>query len=204
MYVGDFRRYAYHREILKLGEDPNVKESYFWFGYLHPYTGAHWWDGLYRCPTYTRGYGYMGGPAGGFGSYAYSTAQAYSPRSLPLGQIFDHNAPQSATAENAVRNPADIYAIGDSRSVAGGALYPFGAQDAPYGPDTFHPNRFTADYGEEWITEPHPGGRNIVFCDGHIEAVNRRYLFEKSDYWSRRWYTDNQPHPEQWSSYPIQ
>jgi prepilin-type processing-associated H-X9-DG protein len=139
-----------------------------------------------------------------WGCYAYSTAQANSPRSLPLGQTYDASSliPQRATPESAVRNPADLYAIADARRVTGGSRFPYGLERA-YGPDVFHPNRFVADYGEELMVEPHPGGRNIVFCDGHVEAVKRPKLFERSDDWSRRWYTDNQPHSEQWQSYPA-
>jgi len=47
------------------------------------------------------------------------------------------------------------------------------------------------------VKSRHPA-YNIVFCDGHIEAVKRA---KKSEQWARRWFIDNQPHQELWMAF---
>ncbi len=39
---------------------------------------------------------------------------------------------------------------------------------------------------------------NIVFCDGHVEAMRTNHLFATTDPVTRRWNLDNQPHPNSW------
>jgi prepilin-type processing-associated H-X9-DG protein len=48
------------------------------------------------------------------------------------------------------------------------------------------------------VTSPrHPGGVNVVFCDGHVVVMSRQVLFDyrKS---ASSWNNDHQPHPEFW------
>jgi prepilin-type processing-associated H-X9-DG protein len=43
----------------------------------------------------------------------------------------------------------------------------------------------------------HGGRFNVLFCDGHVENLESQRLldYQNSDV-MRRWYRDNQPHPE--------
>ena len=57
---------------------------------------------------------------------------------------------------------------------------------------------FVGGYAD--VKSRHPA-YNIVSCDGHIEAVKRGKLLEKSEQWARRWFIDNQPHQELWMAF---
>ena len=43
----------------------------------------------------------------------------------------------------------------------------------------------------------HRGSYNIVFLDGHTEAIKRDRLFAEEDDALRRWNVDNEPHADQ-------
>jgi len=190
MYTDEFSRYPFHWGF---GSRTNSD----WPEELFPYTSARWSNGLYLCPAY-KGLTMNFGVAVGRGSYGYNRAEANVPRALPLGQTFDVRAPTRATPESAVRNPADLYAIGDARLLTVTVEPP---ELPPSGRSWLDNERINDAVVVERTLEPHPAGRNIVFCEGHVEAVKRARLFERSDYWARRWYTDNQPHPEEWLNF---
>ncbi len=196
MYTADFRKYPYHSGNSGDFWNDNVL---LWANYLQPYTSARFTNELYHCPTYKRASFQVGGS--GNGSYAYSSTAGdpRSTRTLFLGQYFDLIAIKSATPESAVKKPSDMYAIADARLVNNKDPYTL---PEPYGLSWFENQRYTAFLVVEFTTDQHPGGRNIVFCDGHIETIKRARLFERSAYWSRRWYLDNEPHPEVWPLYP--
>ena len=193
MYVGDFGRYPYYGNTVT--PEPG---GLFWFDYIEPYTAAKWTNQLYRCPTYKLGthqtVTYSQGPKAisAYGSYAYSDARAGN--SSTLGVIRNEVGQFAATPEGAIKVPSDMYALADSR------LHYNTLTNS--GVTWFDPLAFKLFGGDEMVADPHPGGRNIAFCDGHLESVKRIRLFEKSDHWSRRWYNDNEPHPEQWPWYP--
>jgi len=94
-----------------------------------------------------------------------------------------------------------MYAVADTRLFI---FTPDPVGSAPVGWTFFDNQIFPATLYLEpppGLRDQHSGGRNIVFCDGHSEAVKREKLFEQSGYWSQRWYTDHQPHPERWPTY---
>ena len=195
MYVGDFARYPFYSNATT--PEP---EGLFWFDYIEPYTAAKWTNRVYRCPTFKRTTIRTVSYETGFktllaeGSYAYSTARAGN--SVWLGALRSQPVPFPATPESAISVPSDMYALADSRlydnTLWSGAISWF---------DEFR--IFDAGLQQVEVTaDPHPGGRNIAFCDGHLESVKRARLFEKSDRWSKRWYSDNNPHPELWPWYP--
>lgn len=189
-YVDDFSRYPYGRF-----EDPQLQFQITqdWVGFLQPYTGAKWNDKLYLCPTYNarkyktllvRGAAY-------YGSYAYNHAAA-GDGTVTLAETWPGSP---APLESDIRVPSDMYALADSRIL----LNALTKDD--YGIPTFDPGEYdiTPDTVDlEVRLDPHPNGRNIAFCDGHAESVKRAKLISRSFLWARRWYSDNQPHPDTW------
>jgi len=200
MYTADFRKYPYF--ICDPYTPPSPLQNQSWPHLLQPYTAAWWTNGLYLCAAYKGPTGES--PIGVEGSYAYSSSglELVKPQVLSLGQVlWPANTAYSSTAatpESAVKNPSEMYAIADARRVV---YTPNPPNLPPGGASWFDPLRYAGAIMVDPQTSPHPGGHNIVFCDGHVESVRRAKLLEKSDYWSRRWYTDNQPHSELWPSY---
>ena len=111
--------------------------------------------------------------------------------------------------ENAVVNPSDMIEFGDS--VIGGVG--FLGQVQPDGHFQYFSGWFPGGSGsldlqfepETWPThapwslykQRHGGRWNVAFCDGHVENLRPRVLFDKRrDDVLRRWNNDNQPHRE--------
>jgi prepilin-type processing-associated H-X9-DG protein len=46
--------------------------------------------------------------------------------------------------------------------------------------------------------DPHRGGPNVLFCDGHVEWARLSRWIERTDQAARRWNNDNQSHREIW------
>lgn len=195
MYVSDYRRYPFY-------VSPGVTNNSMWPDFLQPYTLSFYTNDLYRCPAYRGTTGQRSSASGGasacWGSYAYSTA-------TELGSVVP-NFPWDqrlgdARPESAVRSPADMYAIADARQVYDSPPY---IETRLFGFSWFANETVTPFFVEQIGRPygPHPGGYDIVLCDGHVESVKRAKLFEKSDTASRRWWCDNQPHAEVWPKYP--
>jgi prepilin-type processing-associated H-X9-DG protein len=103
-----------------------------------------------------------------------------------------------ATLESDIKVPSDMYALGDARIL----LNALTKEDN--GIPWFDPTEydiFPDMFGLEVRLDPHPNGRNIAFCDGHAESVKRAKLISRSFLWARRWYSDNQPHPDTWPDF---
>ena len=195
MYVGEFRKYPYHHSFRNPSEVWDGTDSLIWTGYLKPYSASLTTSRLWFCPDYKGGSsGWIGFIA--WGSYSYSATETAANPCPPLGQTFDYRRPKPATPESAVISPADLYAIADSRLTTNETIYP--STFGPYGVDVFYPYALTGELLGELTPDMHAGGRNIVFCDGHVLAVKRSKLFETSEPSARHWYTDHQPHPEEW------
>jgi len=196
MYVADFRRYPVYINVA-----PNLASWTMWPDYIQPYTAAFYTNDVYRCPAYmgltvqdTPG-GEMG--PGCWGSYAYSSAvELMLGQSFPWDQLLG-GSNGGATPESAVRKPCDMYALADARQANDAPPY----TGTPFGISWLNNQRFASGLIEV-LPGAHSGTFNIGFCDAHVEGVKRAKLFEKSDTWSRRWWCDNQAHPEVWPSYP--
>lgn len=194
MYVADYRQYPFY-------QGPGLTNFWMWSDYIQPFTAASYTNDVYRCPAY-RGLTVQNIVGGGmgpgcWGSYAYCAAVELTiAPNFPWDQRLGGYSGK-ATSENAVQKPCDMFAIADARQVTDAPPY----TGTPFGFSWFSNERFTSAFVER-TTEPHPGGHNILLCDGHIEGVKRAKLFEKSETWSRRWWCDNQPHPEVWPNYP--
>lgn len=186
LYTGDYSRYPYYQF------------GTMWPEALFPYTSARWTNGLYLCPSY-KGWTATGPGGAGAGSYGYNRGEPILPTApLALGQSADNANPRPATPESAVRSPANLYAIADSR-ISTLTINP--SWIPPSGGASFDPESYPAPVVVERTFEPHSAGRNIILCDAHVEVVKRTKLFERSDFAARRWYTDNEPHPEKWPKF---
>ncbi|HVY70376.1 MAG TPA: type II secretion system protein [Verrucomicrobiae bacterium] len=198
MYVTDHARYPFLAFL-----ESSVPDGLFWYDFLQPYTSHTWTNQLYSCPTF-KGAQWVALRSGddgltvGSGSYAYN-----SPAANQLGVLHTRANEAKATLDSAVKSPSDLYAMGDARLIRG-----TGAGKKTWGYFEFFPRDFAKYIGglpnpPEDVTEPHPKGRNIVFCDGHVDLVKRAKLFERSETQAKHWHIDNLGHPEEWNNWPT-
>src|SRR5437773_524356 len=170
--------------------------SVYWSSKLFPYYPVNWANAGYHCPGYK---GLTRGPAGTnlgsrLGSYAYNAKgavvnYAYTNANLGLGTKISR---QTVVGENEVKVPSEMFAIGESK-YANAMANPFpggaGGEDAlecgigAFG-SAFDPRRDGKKY-------------NLLFCDGHVSAMNPMVLFNPTNTASM-WNYDHEPHPETW------
>lgn len=177
-------------------------------------------SGIHVCPAYSQ----LGGVFSVFeGSYAYNAGGVeifhglYAGLGLGGQRIPPTNDSPSYVRpirENAVLAPADMIAVGDSIIMHGrpGSLnagmvtgdIAFGVGTAPNIVSVWVELRLTgmgflpsikADI--ELRRRRHQGKWNVVFCDGHVETLTTRQLFDaRQDRVLERWNNDHQPHRE--------
>ena len=104
----------------------------------------------------------------------------------------DWRADLHPTPESEVRAPVDMMALGDgfrgSVTIQDGSPLFGRTQAVLLGPDQGSTQR---------SVNRHRGRANVVFCDGHLEAVKLPALFsDTGDEALRRWNKDNLPHRE--------
>jgi prepilin-type N-terminal cleavage/methylation domain-containing protein/prepilin-type processing-associated H-X9-DG protein len=124
--------------------------------------------------------------------------------------------PDPYVRENMVVNPSDMIAIGDAelQSTVHGVSPVYGpGHETIFGSQALSPCDDTPEVGVIWaelgIGPPiegearramrtrHNGVFNVVFCDGHVEPLKLRDLFDvRRDEVMRRWNRDNLPHKE--------
>ncbi len=203
--------------------DPSVTwENYFWHEALRPYTASTWTNDLYRCPDYT-GTTIEGNEAAApLGSYGYNAnGTKWTPSDLGLGgmlskvglegDIEELRAGVTRIRENRVLSPSSMIALGDATLTwtprfFHGALYGVErAQDTYDGMGLLDINsrngverpNYAGSAGVIKATRKrHDGRYSIVFCDGHVEGIPRRKLFEATDAVLRRWNNDFEPHAD--------
>jgi prepilin-type processing-associated H-X9-DG protein len=54
------------------------------------------------------------------------------------------------------------------------------------------------DEQDDFVSNRHNGGANIVFCDAHVEYGKQTNWMKAVAGSRKRWNNDNQPHPETW------
>jgi len=189
----------------------NMGEAYWW-GKLAPYYPVKWTNAAYHCPGY-RGVIASGWepasprPGTPFGSYAYNGFGVFRPGvgRGPQNPNLGLGPPQrlavapggvqtlSPAREVRVKAPSDMLAVADSRFLSPKI------NDEPGGYDLL-------ECGLTWLGpinrsafDPSRHGRtyNVLFCDGHITAVNPWVLFNPTNS-ARMWNCDHEPHPELW------
>jgi prepilin-type processing-associated H-X9-DG protein/prepilin-type N-terminal cleavage/methylation domain-containing protein len=101
------------------------------------------------------------------------------------------NAPP--VLESEVPVPVDMIAVGDGFSGNGNKLTEGGLWRTPSMPT--EPDLFANATGR--VKSRHGGKANISFCDGHLEAMTIKLLFQDNDSQAlSRWNRDHQPHEE--------
>jgi prepilin-type processing-associated H-X9-DG protein/prepilin-type N-terminal cleavage/methylation domain-containing protein len=207
-YVGDFSAYP------PFGDTVNP-DSPFWPDKLLPYLNAPWTAPIYQCPGFawknraslwTVGQGgKRSAVQGGQGCYDMNATYLSQPGGPPLGiggtyaTVSGTIQFAAATREASVLITADMIAFGDVcldpkylvtadsyLNILGTKLWAMSGVAA------------NMKLAEQRFRARHNGIMNIGFCDGHVESAKRdRFLAFRPEV-LRRWFRDNEPHPETW------
>ncbi|MDE3066867.1 MAG: DUF1559 domain-containing protein [Verrucomicrobiota bacterium] len=100
-----------------------------------------------------------------------------------------------ALPEAKVLAPCDMIAIGDYPAPTNFGRYSYTAA-FPFTQDGDIDGAL--DYADDYITDRHDGGGNVVFCDGHVEFSKQTNWMKAVASARQRWNNDHQPHPETW------
>jgi prepilin-type N-terminal cleavage/methylation domain-containing protein/prepilin-type processing-associated H-X9-DG protein len=210
MYVDDTETYP----VFTFGNDGFLIPIGFWPDALIPYARSDWTNQVYRCPSYrglTLSHNDLGDPLGSYGYNANGVQFALSKVGLG-GYLADPDdfASFVPVADNAVKVPADMIALGDANlmwllppvlkalyGVDGPITYTgFGRLDITSRNRTENPG-FAGSAGIIRATQQRHRGRfNVNFADGHLESLLDAKLFAGTDNALRRWNNDNLPHAE--------
>jgi len=165
-------------------------------------------NGIKRCPTHRYGSASTGGGialASSETSYGYNEAGYVGSKGLLPNESLglsglEANGPHVREAE--VRAPSDMIALGDSL-----ALLPKSGSDLPadtvmephagimHRQETLEYRNPDAKWRVKQAGARHRNQGNVVFCDGHVEAIPFRRLFlDRDDASLQRWNRDNEPH----------
>ena len=212
MYLADNNGnypYCFGEQISSVAEQRlNWEES------LQPYYSFNWTTTGFQCGGYS---GATTNPPSNFsnpfGSYAYNAwgtvssisgvgatdGSSISNVGLGLGGFrLDGNGNYyPAINMSAVRAPADMFAIGESRlkdfrndippfTLLGAGL--FALVPGPPSNESWWAGAFPERHGKNY---------NQLFCDGHIEAIPPFALFNATNT-AERWNNDHQQHPDTW------
>jgi prepilin-type N-terminal cleavage/methylation domain-containing protein/prepilin-type processing-associated H-X9-DG protein len=174
-------------------------------GMVSPHREEH---GIKRCPTHR--YGSTSGGGGivlisGETSYGYNYAGYVGSKGLPPNESLGLSGPEGNgphVREAEVKVPSDMIALGDSL-----ALLPKSGSDLPADTvmephagimerqETVEYRNSDAKWRVKQAAARHRNQGNVVFCDGHVEAIPFRRLFlDRDDASLRRWSRDNEPH----------
>tara|TARA_B100000959_G_scaffold211120_1_gene221882 strand:- start:6 stop:917 length:912 start_codon:yes stop_codon:yes gene_type:complete len=223
-YVGDRGHYPVYNFD---PTDAEGKNQLYWHDRLLPYIGAEWAEKApLTCSDYkgTIQPGNDGAVAlGSYGYNAFGVKLGYS--SLGLGGTFSHTlisgdldevpSEGSRISDGDVRSSANMIAVGDATLIwmTKPMIKMLYGQEGVEGAsgmahlDINYRNfvqRKAYPLSNKIIdaTVARHGGRyNITFCDGHVEAVDRKQLHERNFKALRRWNNDNRPHYDLLSDY---
>lgn len=194
LYVGDYGAYPYFLKTPKPAQDNGTIDVP-----LQPYTKNFWTNALWKCPSYKgtttntgmsfdSGLGVWTLTDAWAGSYAYNPNGTASLDHYPLG-LGGYRSPgfdYLGRREFEIRMPSQMIAFGDSQ---------FG--DPTYKvdlPDTMTVWGSGVVRAADFHRCSHGIRFQIVFCDNHVEFLNRNHLFGTNEAVRRQWNYDFQPH----------
>lgn len=215
LYVNDFQAFPPGC----LYDSPATGIPTLWFERLETYAGARWlpvmdWErpfpSIRVCPAYAR----LGGwNNAGSASYAYNTWGFGGSGGLGGTNVTSPPPVQPGpgdirpTRESEVVCPSDLVAVfdahlsiwsfpGGSNALCGLSLASGGFIDTEYELGLLPPGQFLdgADQAVAVERKRHNGRWNVVFCDGHVESLRTKDLFDsRVDNITRRWNRDHLP-----------
>jgi prepilin-type N-terminal cleavage/methylation domain-containing protein/prepilin-type processing-associated H-X9-DG protein len=150
------------------------------------------------CPTANYHLLIPGGPWGMDYGYNDFGLEGDNWSNLGLGGYYNGSPLLFPTREPQVRVPADMIAFGDAffRYSTVRKILDAGEGLGSMGNGTGGGELHSKD-GTQLARRRHLGRLNLVFCDTHVEGVKVDTLFfDNSDQARRRWFNDNQPHPD--------
>ena len=189
-----------------IGKGGRATGLVYWSSKLIPYYPLNWTNSSRQCPGYD---GKVSGPfyrhaIDRYGSYAYNTRGVSTDGPLgspgyPLNEFLGLG-PVSywkdqkgnfvpPVAENEVRVPSEMLAMGDSFRKVGME----GGQDVWVCVNYLGGELVAAPYAL-----PHGENYNQLYCDGHVSPMRPAVLFNPSNS-AAIWNYDHQPHPELWT-----
>ena len=170
----------------------------YWWAKLTPYYPLKWTKVAYHCP------GYKGAIADGsnhlpMGSFAYNGwGVSWSWEGTPLrtdefGLRVGLNdiQPRPVTSVAQIKVPSEMLAVTESRFLRPVIDWPGGWDLLVCGFLKTKPPDYAFDAARHGETY------NLLFCDGHVGAMNPYVLFDPTKTASM-WNSDHQPHPELW------
>ena len=224
IYIGDHQAYPFANDTTSPGP---VQE---WFDYLNPslsssaqpaWTLARGFVGVFRCPAhrprtndFSPSYGYNA-----YGARMVTSGVNPPPPSALGGYSSAAGVPRQPprhvpTRDADVKAPADMIAIGDgycafkTARTSNGSSFNNADGLLVEAEEIGRGELIEGDFLDEFVRpldarRRHRGRLNMVFCDGHVEALRiYRLFYEKTDAAVRRWNADNEPHREAWPLLP--
>jgi prepilin-type N-terminal cleavage/methylation domain-containing protein/prepilin-type processing-associated H-X9-DG protein len=200
LYVSDTGQYCF-----TMNQPYNVtwwdafKQYGVWATYIRASNQVAMAPGL-GCPTAFYHLLIPGGPWGMDYGYNDFGLESDNWDNLGLGGYYPENtmAQLLPTREAHVRVPSDMIAFGDAffRWSIVRRILDAGEGLGSFANGTGGGELHSKD-GAQLAQRRHFGRLNIVFCDAHVEGIKVDNLyFDNSDPARRRWFNDNQPHPE--------
>jgi prepilin-type N-terminal cleavage/methylation domain-containing protein/prepilin-type processing-associated H-X9-DG protein len=201
MSVDDFRAYPF----MVHAPAPPPRGALFWFDALSPYVAkTKWGSGVFICPSYK--WDTFEGEGGltpdnffhftsGLGAYAYNDFGVLYNGTFPgdrtglSGQLALGRRP---VAEASIKAPSNMYAIGDTvdfttwpnKKRGGDYSYYFASSAIRANPKYGFAGTMIFQHGLK---------DNMLFVDGHVEAIGVTNLFKTDPDSRRHWNNDDQP-----------
>jgi prepilin-type processing-associated H-X9-DG protein/prepilin-type N-terminal cleavage/methylation domain-containing protein len=205
MYVADFHFYPYSLATNNPYNNGLNNGVYWWFqalaAYYPPGAFASYSQVNFSTGTTATGYTNLQCPAlkgidltgGVFFSYAYNrSGTGFLPPPSVLG-LGGFQGTDGLVAESSVVAPSEMYAVADARVQINTRGDVVGTFD----------NMIVDGWGQtlpmEGAINRHGNGFNFLFCDGHVQLVNRSFYLSVTNS-CLNWNNDHQPHPETWAS----
>ena len=170
---------------------PDPAPPAYWWDLMHKWSQMPWTNRSSHCAEYKGQIAdaSTGHARGSYGYNAWGSTSSYDSR-LGLGPQHSYLFPSAAITEAQVKVPSGMFAIGDARLVRehdkiGGMPVLWNSGGWPE-PTDLQRGR-------------HNKGYNILFCDGHVEAIARAKLIDPKAT-AVNFNNDNEPHVETWAA----